>query len=215
MQGRELLFRCWCWEGELTRWPRLTYLYVKEIDAAPRMTYIYASDLQFIFLRLWLTPRTLAFCSPPGSIPWMFGYKYSAKPRLRFPKARAYASKLELEVAVNFAMLVALVSPIDETSKMFLETTTVPISGFLVSFKVMYGIMESAREIWSGCEGKKNSPKAWWCAIVDRRLAIDDRRLRRTSTTWETDLEANKSLERKVLTEARVLTAISRGKQPN
>ena len=33
----------------------------------------------------------------------MSGYKYIAKPRLRSPKARAYASKLESEVAVNFA----------------------------------------------------------------------------------------------------------------
>ena len=54
----------------------------------------------------------------------MSGYKYSAKPRLRSPKARADASKLESEVAVNFAMLVAMLaaldSPIDEASKIML-----------------------------------------------------------------------------------------------
>ena len=49
----------------------------------------------------------------------------------------------------------------------------------------------------------------------DVRSSIDDWRLRKTSTTWETDLEAHRFLERKVFTEARVLTAISRGKQPN
>ena len=90
----------------------------------------------------------------------MSGYKYSAKPRLRSPKARAYASKLQSEVAVNFAMLVnAPDSPIDEASKMSFQTTTVAISGFLVSLKVMYGRVESARETWSGCEGNKDPPK--------------------------------------------------------
>ena len=49
----------------------------------------------------------------------------------------------------------------------------------------------------------------------DVRSTINDWRLRRPSTTWETDLEAHRFLERKVLTKARVLTAISRGKQPN
>ena len=115
-----------------------------------------------------------SFCSPLGSISWMSGYKYSAKPRLRSPKARAYASKLESEVAVNFAMLVAPDSPIGDASKMFFQTTTVPISGFLVSLKVMYGRVESARDTWSGCEGNKDPPKVWWCAI--RRSTIGDRR---------------------------------------
>ena len=89
----------------------------------------------------------------------MSGYKYSAKPRLRSPKARAYASMLESEVAVNFAMLVAPDSPIDDASKMSFQTTTVPISGFLTFLKVMYGTVESAIETWSGCEGNKDPPK--------------------------------------------------------
>ena len=84
-----------------------------------------------VYIRIWLmpvffvcscffvTPRTVAFCSPLESIPCMSGYKYSAKPRLRSPNARADASKLESEVAVNFAMLVALDSPIDEASKIY------------------------------------------------------------------------------------------------
>ena len=62
----------------------------------------------------------------------MFGYKYNAKPRMPSPKVRAYASKFKSEVAVNFAMLVAPYSPIDEASKMCFQTTTVPISGFVV-----------------------------------------------------------------------------------
>ena len=88
----------------------------------------------------------------------MSGYKYSAKPRRHSPKGRAYASKLELEVAVNFAMLVPPDSPINEASKMGFKTTTVPISGFLVSLKVMYGRVESAKETWSGCEGNEDPP---------------------------------------------------------
>ena len=76
-----------------------------------------------------------------------------------FPKARAYASKLESEVAVNFAMLVTPDSPINEASKMCFQTTTVPISGFLVSLKVMFGRVESARKTWIGCEGNKDPPK--------------------------------------------------------
>ena len=72
----------------------------------------------------------------------MSGYKYSAKPQLRSPEARAVASKLESEVAVNFAMLVALDSPIDETSTISFQTA-VAIIGFLVSLKVMYGRVES------------------------------------------------------------------------
>ena len=95
------------------------------------------------------------------------------------------------------------------------QTTTVAISGFLVSLKVMYGRVKSKRETWSDCDGSKDPPKVWRCAIVDRRMAIDDRRLRRSSTTWETNLEAHRSLEIKVLTKAKVLTAISRGKPPN
>ena len=89
------------------------------------------------------------------------------------------------------------------------------ISGVLVYLKVIYGRVESKREPWSDCDGNKNPPKVRRRAIVDRRLAIDNWRLRRTSTTWQTNLEAHKSLERKVLTKAQLLTAISRGKVPN
>ena len=91
----------------------------------------------------------------------MSWYKYSAKPRMRSSKARANASKLdESEVAVNFAMLLAPDSLIDEASKMCFQTTRVPISGFLVSLKVMYRRVESARETLSGCEGNKDPPQA-------------------------------------------------------
>ena len=77
------------------------------------------------------------FCSPLGTIPWMSGYKYSAKPRLRSPKASANASRLESEVAVDFAMLVALDSPIDGASQIIFQTTTAATSCLLVSLKVM------------------------------------------------------------------------------
>ena len=52
----------------------------------------------------------------------------------------------------------------------------------------------------------------------DRRSTIGDRPLaiaENIEKTWETDFEAQRSLERKVLTEARVFTVISGGKQPN
>ena len=67
----------------------------------------------------------------------MSGYKYSGKPRLLSPKASANASRLESEVAVDFAMLVALDSPIDEASEISFQTTTAATSGLLVSLKVM------------------------------------------------------------------------------
>ena len=67
----------------------------------------------------------------------MSGYKYSAKPRLRSPKASANASKLESEVAVDFATLVALGSPFDGASEISFQTTTAATSGLLVSLKVM------------------------------------------------------------------------------
>ena len=144
----------------------------------------------------------------------MAGYKYSAKPRLRSPKVRAYASKLESEVAVNFAMLVAPDSPMDEASKICFQTTTVPISVFESH------VWESGKRKGVGVAVKEAKTLRNFdnvrSSIDDWRSTIGDiYRLRRTSTTWETDLEAHRSLERKVLTEARVLTAISRGKQPN
>ena len=65
-------------------------------------------------------------------------------------------------------------------------------------------VWESGKQkAWSDCGGSKDPPN------------VDDRRLRRTSTTWETSLEAHRSLERKILTKAKALTAISRGKPPN
>ena len=67
----------------------------------------------------------------------MSGYKYSAKPRLRSPKASANASKLESEVAVDFATLVALGSPFDGASGISFQTTRAATSGSLVSLKVM------------------------------------------------------------------------------
>ena len=67
----------------------------------------------------------------------MSGYKYSAKPRLRSAKASANASGFESEVAVDFAMLVALDSPLDGASEISFQTTTAATSGLLVSLKVM------------------------------------------------------------------------------
>ena len=83
----------------LTRWPRMTSVDVMEKDAAPRMTSIDVIWQTGAFLRLQLTRRTPDFCSPLGTIPCVSRYKYSAKPRLRSPKASAYTSKLELKVA--------------------------------------------------------------------------------------------------------------------
>ena len=101
----------------------------------------------------------------------MFGYKYSAKPRPCSPKARAHTSKLESKVEDNFAMLVALDSPIDDTSKICFQTTTVAINGFLVHLKVMYGRVESKRETWSDFDGSKDYPK-----YDDLRLSIGELR---------------------------------------
>ena len=133
----------------------------------------------------------------------MSGYKYSAKPRLRSPKVRADAWKLKSEVAVNFTMPVALDSPVDEALKICFQKTTVAICGLMVFLKVMQGRVESKRETWSDCDGTKDLSKVRQCAIVDRRLAIDHRQLRRTLTTWETNLDAHRTLERKKLTKQR------------
>ena len=72
--------------------------------------------------------------------------------------------------------------------------------------------MESRKQTCSDLDGSKDPAKVRQCMIVDRRLAIVDRRLQRMSTTRETNLEAHRTLEKKKLTKARVLTAISRGK---
>ena len=146
--------------------------------------------------------------------------KYNTKLRLHFLQARADASKLESEIAVifEFEMLVALNCPIGRASNIILlcfKTTPVAISGVLVSLKVMYGRVDSKRENWSDCNGSKHPPKVRQCAIVD---SMGDRRsavAKNASTTWKTKLEAHGTLERKKMTKAKVLTAISRGKPPN
>ena len=102
----------------------------------------------------------------------MSGYKYSAKPRLRSPKASANASKLESEVAVNFAMLVALDSPIDGASEVSFQKTTAATCGLLLSLKVMSGRVEGKIETWSDLGRSKDAAKVRQCAMVDRRSTV-------------------------------------------
>ena len=70
----------------LTRWPRLTYTTRR---MTPSHGWRWRIWLTIIFLRLRLTPRTLASCSPLGSNPWMSGYKYSAKATTAFPQSES------------------------------------------------------------------------------------------------------------------------------
>ena len=103
----------------------------------PRMAYIYVTDLPSIFfICSSCTERTRGSFSPLGTIPCMFGYKYGTKPWPPPPYARADASKLESDVAVDLTML-ALDNPVDGASKICFQTTTVAIGGLMVSLKVM------------------------------------------------------------------------------
>ena len=80
--------------------------------------------------------------------------------------------------------LVALDSPTDGASEISFQTTTVATSGLLVSLKVMKGRGEGKIETWSGLDRSKDAAKVRQCAIIDRRTAIDDRRLLRMFTSW-------------------------------
>ena len=86
-----------------------------------------------------------------------------------FPQCWACASKLESEVAVNFAMLVDPDNSIDEASKMCFQTTTVPISGCWCLWKSCMGEWKAQGRLWVAVKETKTLQK-----FDDPRMSIDD-----------------------------------------
>ena len=131
------------------------------------MTYMYASDLQS-FSSSVADSANSSFLQPTGKYSLNVWVQVQCKAATAFPQGESIRVEARV-VSCSQLRNAMLYIPIDQASKMCFQTTTVPISGFLVSLKVMYWRVESARETWIGREGNKTIRK-----FDDVRSSIDD-----------------------------------------
>ena len=127
------------------------------------MTYIYASDFWPVFF-VCSSLRELGFLQPIGKYSLHVWVQVQCKAATAFTQSESrrvearVGSGSQLRNARRNARRTGQ-SDRRGIENLCFQTTTVAISGFLVSLKVMYGRVKSKRETLSDCDGSKDPPK--------------------------------------------------------